>query len=348
MAIVKISVYDKRITLSKQGWGLSHYDGLHGNSVEHSTDAEVGCGLSNLDVTLVTPLGTPWIADDEIVLTRSIIVSPADCLHGMIDCSRASVIIINAWSVATEGVSWGMKGHRGWAVHKGSLEARSRSNCWDGAWNSNSNLTFIILALCVIGDIGIGGVWHNSKVLYIGVALSKQSSVTAHVTIAPGAINKLLFSEDDLFAVLDGVVFLDGSNSRERPAAAALALIFNGTDSILGSPVNWSVDTLLQMKTTLLLAIVFRGTVVTQEHSFELLLGQVRELVEANSVTSTVLAVFLRHEAESFCEDLLASLVLLLSGIALAMLSYVSCEGSVDRVKLKEVLPRCNGAWTRV
>jgi hypothetical protein len=147
-----------------------------------------------------------------------------------------------------------------------------------------------------------------------------------------------------LFAVLDGVVFLDGSNSRERPAAAALALIFNGTDSILGSPVNWSVDTLLQMKTTLLLAIVFRGTVVTQEHSFELLLGQVRELVEANSVTSTVLAVFLRHEAESFCEDLLASLVLLLSGIALAMLSYVSCEGSVDRVKLKEVLPRCNGA----
>jgi hypothetical protein len=55
---------------------LSNDDGLHGDSVEHSADAEVGVVHSDLDVALVAPLGAPTVTNDEVVL--AILGAPAD------------------------------------------------------------------------------------------------------------------------------------------------------------------------------------------------------------------------------------------------------------------------------
>jgi hypothetical protein len=46
---------------------MSNDDGLHGYTVEHPADAKVGVGHCDLHVALVSPIGPPRVAHDEVV-----------------------------------------------------------------------------------------------------------------------------------------------------------------------------------------------------------------------------------------------------------------------------------------
>ena len=77
-------------------------DGLHGHTVEHAADAEVGVGLRDLDVTLETPAGTPRVAHYEVVQVCFVVVSPADSLDGVVDSSGAGGIVVDTFVVLAE------------------------------------------------------------------------------------------------------------------------------------------------------------------------------------------------------------------------------------------------------
>jgi len=124
-------------------------------------------------------------------------------------------------------------------------------------------------------------------------------------------------------------MFLNWANSGERPAAAAPALVLNRTNSSFSSPINGGKLSLFE-ELLFLLRIYLRCTFITKEHGLELLFGEVGELVQANSISSTVLAVLLSHKAQALGKDLLTSLVLFLGSIALSMLSEIARESGVQ------------------
>ena len=100
-------------------------DGLHGHTVEHAADAEVGVGLLNPDVALFTPAGTPRVAHDEVVLVCCSFVTPPDSLDCVVDSCEAGGIVVDPGLVGAEGVGRGIERDRGRAIHKSCLEASS-------------------------------------------------------------------------------------------------------------------------------------------------------------------------------------------------------------------------------
>ena len=105
-----------------------------------------------------------------------------------------------------------------------------------------------------------------------------------------------------------------------------MTLILDGTNNILCPPVNGSELTLLQ-KSTISWLSIFRDTTVSEIPRLELFLGQVREFVQANVESDTILAVLLAHVAEILSENFLTSLVFFLGSIALSMFCQVASEG---------------------
>lgn len=172
----------------------SDNDGLHGNSVEHATDAEVCVGLSDFYVALVSPRWSPWVSDNEVVKVGGLVVSPSHWLHCMVNGCRASGIVIDTWLVRSEArfrcIKWDWCG----SIHQGCLE----SGCWalsgNGTWDTDSDLAWIISTFSVIGNVGIAWVKLESILLDISIAISKETTIAAIVTIRPWAVDKLLFS----------------------------------------------------------------------------------------------------------------------------------------------------------
>jgi hypothetical protein len=136
----------------------------------------------------------------------------------VVDLSRAAEVVVDAASVSSEARVRSVKGNGCGSVHKSSLEAVGRADGRDGAGDADSNLSLIVLAGGVIGHVGVALVEHQAELLHVGVAVGEEATVAAVVAVGPGAVDELLLSEDDLLAVLDGVVLLDGAGGRERPA----------------------------------------------------------------------------------------------------------------------------------
>jgi hypothetical protein len=59
---------------------------------------------------LVSPIGPPRVAHDEVVKILGVVMSPANSLNGMINLGRAVGIIINSLFVTSEAISASMKG----------------------------------------------------------------------------------------------------------------------------------------------------------------------------------------------------------------------------------------------
>ena len=104
---------------------MSNYDWLHGDTVEHPTDAEVGVGHCDLHIALISPCGAPRVAHDEVLKFGSVVVSPANSLHSMIHFGRASGIVINSRFVLSEVIIASIKGYRGRAIHQSLLQTIS-------------------------------------------------------------------------------------------------------------------------------------------------------------------------------------------------------------------------------
>ena len=130
-----------------------------------------------------------------------------------------------------------------------------------------------------------------------------------------------MLSKDDTAIVFNCVVLLDGAGSREGPAAAALGLVFNGTDDTHVTPVNRR-DLYLLKRANLLafLGLHFRFPIVASEVFLEFFFAQIRETIDSDLICGSIPRIVFSNEFKLCSEILLASLVLLLRCVALPLL----------------------------
>ena len=93
-------------------------------------------------------------------------------------------------------------------------------------------------ALVGHGLVGVSRFLHDAtSTLDVLEGVGRQAAVAAVVVEVASAVYQLLLANVLELAVLLEVVRLQGAYSGESPAAAALALVFNGGDDSLGPPV---------------------------------------------------------------------------------------------------------------
>ena len=170
---------------------------------------------SDLDVSFVSPRGTPGVSDDVVVLGS--IVSVSNGGDGVIELSSASGGVEDSTGVHLEDRSVGLNGNGGWSLGNGSLELINGlgSNVGVGG-NTNLTLGGGVLAGSVSGSVWIVSLELLSVGLGIGegvVLPSTSASVGSGV-----AVNELLLGEGEESSGLDEVVSLNGSGGREGPA----------------------------------------------------------------------------------------------------------------------------------
>jgi hypothetical protein len=267
----------------------------------------------------------------------------------MINLGRAVGIIINSLFVTSEAISAGMKGDWSRTVHKSLLKTISWAVCWDGASDLDDHLASIILALGVIGNIGITLICHQAELLDVSIPIGIETTIAAVVSVSPWAIYELLLSKDDTAVVFNCVVLLNGAGCREWPAAAALSLVLNGADDTHITPV-YRRDLWLLKRANLLsfLSLDFSFTVVASEVFLELFFAQIRETIHSDLICGSVSRIMFSNKFKLCSEILLASLVLLLGSVTLSLLGKVPDEDLVNRIDfLKEITSGLNGG-TRV
>jgi hypothetical protein len=320
---------------------LSSNDGLHGNSVEHSTYPEVSIGFGDSDVSALSPCGSPWVSHNKVVLAGCGIITPADRLNSMIHGSWARSIIVDTCGICAESVTY-MKRNGGRTIHEDLLEATcwpSGSNC---SCNLHHNLIWIVGASCVICHIRVSGVKLKAIIFNVGISTCEEATVAASVSISPWAVNELLLSKHHRFVVFNSIVLLDGPSSGEWPAAAALPLILDRTDNPHISPVDRS-DSCHCLLNVSLLPVHFLTPVVTQEHLSELLRCKIWEHIHTKAIGDAILRIVVCDGFQLASEDFLSSLVFLLGGVALAVLGQVTGEDWIDRVNELQEGPRIGG-----
>ena len=170
---------------------------------------------SDLDVSLVSPRGTPGVSDDVVVLGS--IVSVSDGGDGVVELGSASGGVEDSTGVHLEDRSVGLNGDGGWSLGNGSLELINGlgSNVGVGG-NTNLTLGGRVLAGSISGSVWIVSLELLSVGLGIGegvVLPSTRASVGSGV-----AVNELLLGKGEESSGLDEVVSLNGSGGREGPA----------------------------------------------------------------------------------------------------------------------------------
>ena len=170
---------------------------------------------SDLDVSLVSPRGTPGVSDDVVVLGS--IVSVSNGGDGVIELSSASGGVEDSTGVHLEDRSVGLNGNGGWSLGNGSLELRNGLGSNVGV-GGNTNLT---LGGGVLAGSVSSGVWIVSlELLSVGLGIGEGVVLpSTSASVGRGiAVNELLLGEGEESSGLDEVVSLNGSGGREGPA----------------------------------------------------------------------------------------------------------------------------------
>merc|ERR1719183_1262432 len=161
------------------------------------------------------------------------------------------------------------------------------------------------LAGASLAGVGVGGLVDVTLGHDVLEAVVHEATVAALVAVGTGAGDELLLGEGLELAGLDGVDALDGAGGGERPARAALALVLDGGDGVLGGPVHTvggggDVE-LLDIEDLL----GHGGGVVAGVVLLELGVGHVGELVDAGGVAEAigVVLVVVVDEIDVILED---------------------------------------------
>jgi len=202
-------------------------------------------GDTDSDVTLLTPLGSPGVLDDVVVLT--VLGTVTDGEDGVIHLSSALGGGDDTTGVLMEGWLVSLNTNGDWLLGNGSLKL-----IWGVLWNilrlGDLNLTFGLVVLAV-EEWGLGSVWVVGLGLH-GVALGVLEGSVWHTTVATkvaievGAVNELLFGEGDEVASGEEMSTFHSTGGRERPAGTALTLVLDWGNGTLGSPVDGGWDVL--------------------------------------------------------------------------------------------------------
>jgi len=283
----------------------------------------------HLNVTLVTPRGTPRVLDQPVVLAAvSAITNSQDTVVQVL--GRAHRLIVDTRLVELEGVVGSIDGNGDGANGgNGGLQSSLRAGldilvAGDGTTRVGS----IVTASTITSSVGVRSLGVKTLVGDdIGEGIVHQTTVATLVTLLGGAVNQVLLREGDELASSLEVSTLDGAGGGERPARTALALILDGGDVALSAPVDGRGVNLVAGNVNLSSAggIALHGAKVS---GLEFSIGQVTELVHAQ-LEGVALAVVLVDVSQVLVEDSLAHR-LLSTEVGLLVLQLPGGPGSIN------------------
>jgi hypothetical protein len=216
----------------------------------------------------------------------------------------------------------------------------------------NVQLHTVHVAGASLSGVGIGSlsgqttpgldISHSSPRPATVATLVANGSVASDVGASVRAVNNSLLREEDLLVLLDDVLGLDVTGGGEGPARTALTLILNGGNLTLSSPIEGGGeglnreallgDTVGEARLDDNLAESGAGALEaghTGEGGAELLLSQVRELVDGEAGADLGLDGLLVHASDTGLGRAVvveASVMLVESSIHLVMLDLVHLE----------------------
>jgi len=197
------------------------------------------------DVTLLTPAGTPRVADDVVVNT--VLGTITDSEDTVVELSTA-LGGDDTTSVELEGSTRSSKSNGDGLLSNSSSEGSS--TLLDGlitveVLGRDDDVSLGSRASLVTSLVGVRSKGSSTVVTEVLKGAVHQTTVaTLVLVLATSAVNKLLLRELDELVTTEDVSRLDSSNSGESPARTALALILNGTNDLtLLAPVNGSRST---------------------------------------------------------------------------------------------------------
>ena len=170
---------------------------------------------SDLDVSLVSPRGTPGVSDDVVLLSR--LGSVSDGGDGVIELGSAGGGVHDTGGVHLEDGSVGLNGNGSWSLGNGGLELVDGLG-GDVGVGGNSDLT---LGGGVLAGSVSGGVWVGSlELLTVGLGVGEGVVLPSSSASVGGgvAVNELLLGKGEKGSVGDELVSLNGGGGRESPA----------------------------------------------------------------------------------------------------------------------------------
>lgn len=245
---------------------------------------------------------------------------------------RASGLVVNTSRVELEGLVGSIDGYGDGGLVDGGLESRlvtRRDILVRGKGSTNVGRG----EAAVVGSSGGVRVRSLSVNSTVGDDVSEglvhETTVATLVTLGGRAVDEVLLRKADEFASLQEVGTFGGTGGGERPARSALALVLNGGDGSLGSPVPGGGERNVGLGVGVKRCL---GHVHSVGPASELFESQVSELVKSdgeswqlisrhteNCVHTGGLSVMRVNEVQVVAEDREAVLVLRKGGIDLAV-----------------------------
>jgi hypothetical protein len=187
------------------------------------------------DITIRTPGSTPRVLDDESFQDSDLLVT--DSQDSMIEVSTTTGSE-NTRLVELEGVLIGFDEDRDGEVNQSRLELVSALGGDELVVSVDLvSLGGIETALTVLGSVGV--VRFEFKTVLGGILNSEiRPASLATITSSRSTINDLLFREREEFTAVDEVETFEDTSGGESPARTALALILNGGNGTLVSPID--------------------------------------------------------------------------------------------------------------
>jgi len=252
-------------------------NGVWGLALETADTGTLGWWSGNSEESRFTPVSTPWVLKDPVVVSTVWTVSN------------------NEDTVVKAGSAWGIRNDttvvwlEDWLISfnsnwNGTLSNSSHKLSWVVGWdiivwgNSNNTFWLLVVAWTVLSSVGIVAFGFELVLFDVLEGIVHKTTITTIVTEWAWAINELLFWEWDKITSLDGASTFNGTSGGEWPAWSTLTLVLNWGNSILGSPVNWSWETSGVEDGGSF--VVSSESGVVSEHHLEFSWGHVSELVD--------------------------------------------------------------------
>jgi len=170
-------------------------------------------GEGHLDVTLVTPAGTPGVLDENVV--SSLFGTVANSEDTVVKSGSASGFD-DTTGVHLEGRLIGFNGNGDWSLGNGSLELGSRWGDIFERFDLTNTLAGFVLAGTLLGLVSIFGFKHEWGFLDVLEGVVHETTIAALVNLV--AVNELLLGEGlELSGLLEHSTF-NGTGGGESPA----------------------------------------------------------------------------------------------------------------------------------
>jgi len=197
------------------------------------------------------------------------------------------------------------------------------------AGESGSRVGSVVSASSILSSVGIGAFSVNSLVGDdVGHCISHETTIASLISLAPRAINEVLFREAHQLLLRNEVATLSGSSGGEGPATSTLLLVLDGSNGSFLVPVPGGREGGGGGGGALVL--VSSGNFHSQIDSSVLSIGEVSKLIHGES-DSCVSGVVVVDVVEVLAEELISVLELI---VAIGFLEFLHPVGKLGLVLL--------------